>query len=221
MIQFQRGTKISWLGKKTPLADGQPGFDKSRNKIKIGDGKRMWSTLPYASGLFEEEVLDSEENAKARIQIEPEDATIITYGPESPDTDTIGKLYLQYYDAEPETDYIVDYGVNKNWTYQKFKSGMALCYGTFEFTTTIQTAIGESTLYQNSSEPPKIKYPFTFKSVPSESATLVSPGGLVWLAAAKTANTTDTTATYSIISPDKLTNSTKYLLNFVVRGFWR
>lgn len=221
MIQFRRGVKLNWLRHRTPLADGQPGYDRSRNKIKIGDGERLWSELPYASGLFEEEIFSSEENAKHRVQIEPEDRTIITYGPESPDEETIGKLYLQHYDAEPETDYIISFGVNGGWTYQKWKSGIAKCYITFNFETSVQSSIGESQFYMSSNAINKIDYPFTFIEAPSETATVQSQGGLVWLVANKGFNTSNTSASYSLVSPDSLTNTAIYHVTLSVEGRWR
>ena len=66
-----------------------------------------------------------------------------------------------------------------------------------------------------------IEYPFTFKGVPSETASIQSPGGLVWLAAAKDGmNTAEHTAVYSIVSADKLNNTT-YKISLQVNGFWR
>jgi hypothetical protein len=35
MIQFKRGKTSSWYSQKTPLAEGQPGYDKDKHKIKI------------------------------------------------------------------------------------------------------------------------------------------------------------------------------------------
>jgi hypothetical protein len=85
----------------------------------------------------------------------------------------------------------------------------------------VQTAIDASNLYQNSTDIKKIEYPFAFKDVPSELATIQSPGNLVWLAAAKDLNTKTHTATYSIISADKLTNSATYRISIKVEGRWR
>jgi hypothetical protein len=145
---------------------------------------------------------------------------IITYGPESPDKSTVGKVYLQPYDAEPEADYIVSAGIYGNWTYQKWKSGVAKCFGTFEFTTAVQMTLGNSQLYQNSSNMKKINYPFTFKDVPSEIATIQSPGGLVWLATSRGLPTASQSAAYNIISTDKLNNAT-YRISLQVEGFWK
>jgi hypothetical protein len=221
MIQFRRGKTKNWRNSATPLADGQPGYDRDKHKIKIGDGKTKWKELPYASGLSSEEILSSEADAKVKNKLDREDTTIITYGTDAPDKNTIGQVYLQHYEAAPETDYIVSTGINKGWAYQKFKSGIAKCCGTFELTTQLQVAIGSDLLYQSNNSLKEIEYPFTFKEKPSEVATVQSPGNLVWLAASKGLNTTKRSATYSIIGVDKEANAAKYYISLQVEGLWK
>lgn len=220
MIQFKRGSTRSWLSNRKPLAAGQPGYDKNKHKIKIGDGESLWGTLPYASGLAAEEILNSEAAAKVRYNLDHEDGTVITYGTENPDRNTVGKLYLQYYDAEPEADYVVSFGSNGIWTYQKWHSGIAKCWGILPFSTSIQTAFENLPLYLNNTTMTKVDYPFTFKSVPSETAVIQSPGGVVWLTG-KSKNSKNQTATYNLISTDKQTNPATYNIVFQVEGFWR
>lgn len=216
MIQFRRGSTKAWKDKKTPiLAAGQPGYDKEKHIIKVGDGEKSWEDLPSACGLDAKEILSSEADAK-----KDKTDTLFTYGEAAPDKNTAGQVYLQYYDSEPEADYIVSSGINKGWTYQKWKSGMARCCGTFDLTTTIQSIVSDS-LYQSDSVLSEIAYPFTFNEIPSESASLRSPGTLVWLGAAKKMNTETHSATYSIISPDKAINTTTYKVTLQVEGFWR
>lgn len=218
MIQFKRGKTDSWKKLKKPLAAGQPGYDKDKHKIKIGDGTTLWEKLPYAGGLSEEEILDSESNAKKRLITDPESLAIITYGTDGPDKKTVGKLYLQYYDAEPEADYVVNAGIDKGWRYQIWKSGLASCSKTFEVSTSIQTAAGDGGVYQNSTALEKLVYPFTFKEIPSEVATVQSPAGVVWLASSKGYNTKTKSAAYVIMSADKLTNTATYKISIRVDG---
>lgn len=220
MIRLKRGSTSNWRKPRAPLADGQPGYDRNKHKIKIGDGVTPWSLLPYASGLKSDDILMPENLAKARALLDPEDSTLITYGTDFPDNSNIGQVYLQYYDTEPETDYIVEAGVYCDWQYQKWNSGIARCSGTFEISTPIQSSLGSSSLYQNNNEISRIKYPFKFKSIPTEIASLQSPSGLVWLSASKGINTTSSSALYGIISPDKLNNAT-YNLSLKVEGFWK
>jgi hypothetical protein len=56
MIQFKRGSTASWRKNKVKLAAGQPGYDKDKHKLKIGDGESTWAELPYISGLSNEEI---------------------------------------------------------------------------------------------------------------------------------------------------------------------
>ena len=219
MIQFKRGETKNWRKQKNPLAAGQPGYDKIKHKLKIGDGKSSWGDLPYVSGLSEKDIFNSEKDAKTRSKSDPEDTAIITYGTEDPDKDTVGQLYLQYYNADPEVDYVVSSGVNGIWTYQKWNSGIAKCFCSFEHATSLQSAVG-NTLYLNSTAVQKIDYPFIFKDIPSETATVQSPGGLVWLATTKGLNTTEQTAIYNIVSPDKQNNAT-YRISIQVEGYWK
>ena len=48
-LKFKRGTASEWETRDVVLADGQPGYDKTNNRLKIGDGKTTWSELPYIS----------------------------------------------------------------------------------------------------------------------------------------------------------------------------
>lgn len=219
MIQLKRGNTNNWRKLKKPLAAGQPGYDKDKHKIKIGDGESTWGSLPYASGLSAEEILDSEKDAKSKNLLDPEDKTLITYGTESPNKGTIGQLYLQYYDTAPEVDYVVSYGTDGIWTYQKWHSGIAKCWGTLTLETAIKTAFEGVALYHNNKIMKNEAYPFTFVNTPSETATLGSPAGVVWLAG-KSKNTKSKSGAYSLISPDKLA-SAKYVINIQVEGFWK
>lgn len=222
MIQIKRGSTKNWIKQKKALAAGQPGYDKDKNKIKIGDGEHSWSELPYASGLNSADILLSEDAAKARILLDKDDTSLITYGIKSPDKNTVGQLYLQYYDAEPEVDYIISTSITPGgWKCQKWKSGIARCFITIDFTTTIQNAIGSKSLYESSASMETVNYPFSFSEVPCEVATVQSPGGFVWLASSKETNSKNHTASYHLVSMDKVTNNTTYKISLQVEGLWK
>lgn len=234
MIQFKRGTKKSWNKSKKPLAAGQPGYDKDSHKIKVGDGKAMWSELPYASGLSSEDILSSEKEAKIRrsaakglFPLNPlaallDSPAVITYGEESPDKDTVGQLYLQCYDADPETDYIVSSGKNGIWTYQKWHSGIAQCYGTFELKTSVRTPIESASLFHNDKDMLTKEYPFSFVDdpAPHEIATLQNPGSVAWLASTAQ-NTKKHSGKYTVLSVDEQSNEATYRITLNVTGFWK
>lgn len=219
MIKFKRGTTSSWRGSDTKLEPGQPGYDKNKHKIKIGDGEKTWSELPYASGLFAEDILNTEAAAKDRQQLDAEDITLITYGTETPDKNTVGKIYLQHYETDPEVDYVVSSGKNGIWTFQLWKSGIAKCWGTLSLTSDIRTTFEGIELFYGDNMK-SIDYPITFKDVPTEVATLQSPGGVAWLAN-KAKNTKKMSGTYTIISPDKQLTRAVYSISLQVEGFWQ
>lgn len=225
MIQIKRGNTINWRKLKTKLKAGQPGYDKIKHKLKIGDGEHLWNELPYVSGLSARDIFYDELAARERFKADPEDTSIITFGTDAPDKDTVGQLYLQHYDSEPEADYIVSFGTDGIWTYQKWKSGIAKCWGTREVEVAIQDGFENEnlTLFCDASGADtgigRVDYPFKFKDVPSESATLMSPAGLVWLAS-RGNNSKSKSGTYRIISPDEL-DSAKYKITLHVEGYWR
>lgn len=50
IIQFRRGTEAEWIAKNPILRDGEPALSKDKDLIKVGDGIRHWSQLPYLGG---------------------------------------------------------------------------------------------------------------------------------------------------------------------------
>lgn len=221
MIQFKRGSTSKWYdAARETLADGQPGYDKKRHKLKIGDGKSSWAALPYVSGLTKEEILDSEKNARERLEADKykEDTTIFTYGTENPDSKTVGEVYLQYYDTNPEVDHVISYGTDGIWTYQIWNSGLAKCWGTLSIKAPIKNPFDKlEYLYCDLKVMTCVNYPFTFKKVPTENVTVQNSSNIVW-AACNTKNTVAKSGAYSLISPDKL-NSATYALSMSVEGF--
>lgn len=244
MIQFKRGKTREWIAKMNhmeKLAPGQPGYDTDRRKMKIGDGKKTWIELPYAGGLNAEEILDSEKNAKNRfsafdkllvglgnligLDFSNDKVAIMTYGEEYPDEHTVGQLYLQHYDAEPEADYIVDYGNADGWTFQKWYSGIAKCWRTFEIRTRITNEHETTRLFYANNVLDNQNYPFTFVNTsgpPTETASLKSFGGIVWLGSNNAeSDVYNKSSAYSLISFDRQANESNYLITIEVSGYWR
>lgn len=133
MIQIKRGSSTKWKNCKTPLANGQPGYDKTKHKLKVGDGVTKWPDLPYASGLFEEEIL--EESSKATND------TLFTYGTSTPSSTTKGKVYLQKFDGAIEADFVVETGRNVNYFYRKWNSGFIECWGSGNIPSSIDNKV--------------------------------------------------------------------------------
>jgi hypothetical protein len=221
MIKVKRGTTEKWTEDSgVILESGQPGYDKTKHKLKIGDGETSWSDLPYTSGLFANEIIDSESNAKTRKEADKFDITPITYGTKVPDDKTIGQIYLQEI-TEPEVDYVIEWGTTETgWTYQKWKSGIAKCWCNYSFKTTVQEQLE---LFYQSTSFGSINYPtglFIEGKIPTETATIQSSGGQVLLANSR-ANTNTTSGTYTIISLAGEIGSAEYRISLQVEGFWR
>lgn len=228
MIQFKRGKSSTWQNSTEILADGQPGYDKEWKKLKIGDGVTSWKGLPFISGLFRDEIFDEEKEAKKKVKARNilnglglkslENRTIFTYGPEMPDENTVGQVYLQHYTTEPETDYIISQGKNGIWVYQIWHSGIARCWGTLPITTTVKDILDKGLLYCNDTDMEAMSYPIPFSETPCETATLQSPSStLAWLANYNS-NSKDKTGKYRIISSSSHENKT-YNIILDVKGY--
>lgn len=50
-FKLKRGTAAQWTQLNPILQLGEPGFEKDTFKLKIGDGVRNWSALPYIGSL--------------------------------------------------------------------------------------------------------------------------------------------------------------------------
>ena len=57
VLQLKRATAERWLELNPVLAVGEPGFEYTTNKLKIGDGVLPWNELPY---LNEEHVVNAQ-----------------------------------------------------------------------------------------------------------------------------------------------------------------
>ena len=49
-IQLRRDTAVNWTRENPILSQGEPGYDLTANKLKVGDGVTAWTELDYASG---------------------------------------------------------------------------------------------------------------------------------------------------------------------------
>ena len=55
-IQFRRGSTAEWTSINPILRDGEPGWDKTVKKFKVGDGLTPWVDLPYQESAVEFDV---------------------------------------------------------------------------------------------------------------------------------------------------------------------
>lgn len=75
------------------------------------------------------------------------------------------------------SDYVIEQGTSGIWTYRKWESGIAECWGTHSATASVTTAWGY-TFYGSVDMP---NFPSIFIATPSRQATLSTPGGYAWL----------------------------------------
>ena len=52
-IQLRRDTAANWTRENPILSQGEPGFDLTANKLKVGDGVTAWAELAYTTGTTE------------------------------------------------------------------------------------------------------------------------------------------------------------------------
>lgn len=125
--------------------------------------------------------------------------------------------------AKPVDDYIVEQGTSGIWTYRKWNSGVAECWGRGSFTINSKGTVWNQTVYYFGLT--TIDYPFTFYSVPVE---LASPTAATyysyWLYKGDTTsadNTTTHTARYGAIKVNEFASGTVINVSFLVQGRWK
>lgn len=118
-------------------------------------------------------------------------------------------------------DYIVDQGISGIWTYRKWNSGLAECWGVYTMTSAATKSWG--TLYYSDTLAPRINYPFTFASRPQENVFLHGSSVAGWVYAEAGGiglNTTTQTGQYGFVRPTTIASSeVKY--EFTVVGRWK
>jgi hypothetical protein len=118
-------------------------------------------------------------------------------------------------------DYVVEQGTSDIWTYRKWNSGIAECWGIYTMTSACTKTWGA--LYYSDTLCPRINYPFTFKSRPQEtvfcrgdsvSAWAYPEGGGIGM------NTTTQTGQYGFLRPTTMT-AAQVRYEFTVVGKWK
>ena len=126
-----------------------------------------------------------------------------------------------FLDTGNTKDYIVERGTSGIWTYRKWNSGVAECWGVHTMTSACTKAWGS--LFYSDSLCPRISYPFTFTSRPQEtvfcrgdsvSAWAYPEGGGIGM------NTTTQTGQYGFLRPTTMT-AAQVRYEFTVIGKWK
>ena len=118
-------------------------------------------------------------------------------------------------------DYVVETGTSGIWTYRKWNSGIAECWGIYSMSSACTLTWGS--LYYSNTPCPRINYPFTFTSRPQETVFLRLDTYAAWPYAdseGKGLNTTTQTAIYGFLRPSSMDSRTvRY--EFTVIGRWK
>ena len=142
----------------------------------------------------------------------------ITYRQNFNGTWTDWKIIL---DTENIADYVVETGTSGIWTYRKWNSGIAECWGIYTMASSCTLAWGS--LYYSNKTCSRINYPFTFKSRPQETVSLRLDSYCGWPYADSEGNgmnTTTQTAVYGFLRPSTM-GETTIRYEFTVIGRWK
>lgn len=119
-------------------------------------------------------------------------------------------------------DYVIETGESGIWTYRKWQSGIAECWGKKAVSATINTAWGA--LYTSGAlSGTNVTFPFTFSEVPVVNVSCYNNGAGVFIMAAGTWSppSTTSTGTYELARGTASSSSASYGLNYHVVGRWK
>ena len=123
--------------------------------------------------------------------------------------------------ASTVKDYVVETGTSGIWTYRKWNSGIAECWGIYTMASSCTLAWGS--LFYSNKTCARINYPFTFTSRPQETVSLRLDAYSAWPYAdseGKGMNTTTQTAVYGFLRPSSM-GETTIRYEFTVIGRWK
>lgn len=131
--------------------------------------------------------------------------------------------WKKFLDSTNFTDFIKDYIVEQDtsgiWTFRKWNSGVAECWGTRTITGVKVDKQWGSLYYAET--PAAIAYPITFTSTPVETATMSSNNMSAWVATASV-NTASSTGKYFLMRPDSAATTTYTVyIHYHVTGRWK
>ena len=120
-------------------------------------------------------------------------------------------------------DYIVEEGQSGIWTYRKWASGVAECWGKVTVALSGTGTLWKAPIYAYLGVSAQ-NYPFEFYEVPTETASVSQAVNAVWLykqASAEMNNTKTKSATYALIKVDAFDNNATAVISYHVKGLWK
>lgn len=137
-----------------------------------------------------------------------------------------GPCYMRYYyggtwSAWLKNEIVIESGTSGIWTYKKYASGEAECWGRVGVTTGVTSAWG-SLFTSGALSGSNVAFPFTFAEEPTVNVTLSgsSVGGFLMVTGTQAGGTTTTqTGHYEICRGSSLTSG-NFVLNYHAKGRW-
>ena len=126
-----------------------------------------------------------------------------------------------YFNGAKLSDFVVEQGTSGIWTYRKWNSGLAECWGIYTMTSACTKAWGA--LYYSDTLAPRINYPFTFTSRPQESVFCRGDSVSAWAypeGGGIGMNTTTQTGQYGFLRPTTMT-AAQVRYEYTVVGKWK
>lgn len=146
---------------------------------------------------------------------------------------TLTAAGAELYDGESDTpfacitsgydDHIIEHGTSGIWTYRKYESGVAMCWGRYTQELTDGLTVTEGAVYTAVANP-RIDYPIEFAEVPQEFVRASADGARVTVAAQAGGdglNTQTQTAIYSVVGFAEHTEALTCYLDLFVVGRWK
>ena len=121
------------------------------------------------------------------------------------------------------SDFVVETGTSGIWTYRKWYSGLAECWGKKTGTVT-NLAKAWGNLYVGETYIDRVQYPFTFTAAPNEQAKVYTQASAVILfaeSAGSGVNTTTHTAMYNMARGNAVSTSVQYTIDYYVTGRYK
>lgn len=121
--------------------------------------------------------------------------------------------------GSPLADYVIAQGTSGIWTYRKWKSGIAECWGRKSVSTAINSAWGN--LYTSGAlSALNVSFPFTFSAVPTITANLTcnGTGAILMVPGSTPAPSVCSTGVYELTRGSAMATAYTYWVNFHVIG---
>lgn len=117
-------------------------------------------------------------------------------------------------------DYIIEEGVSGIWTYEKWASGKAVCWGRQHITASM-SQITDNTFYYLNKSFSATDYPFNFTGVPCEVVTYHAPDTHMGWAYSQEENTESRSGKYCAMRWNSVTSEADVYLDYYVVGKWK